>query len=88
MKYWMTGLRRMYTVEFNHSTTTIISMDDNAEFNDIEMTLTDNGSVFLVQYDDEAGSSDMIMISHQQLMDVVASMDSTEGLFRLEIRRD
>ena len=78
----------MYTVEFNHSTTTIISMDDKAEFNDIEMTLTDNGSVFLAQYDDDAGSSDMIMISHQQLMDVVASMDSTEGLFRLEIRRD
>ncbi len=78
----------MYTVEFNHSTTTIISMDDNAEFNDIEITLADNGSVFLAQYDDEAGSSDMIMISHQQLMDVVASMDSTEGLFRLEIRRD
>ena len=78
----------MYTVEFNHSTTTIISMDDNAEFNDIEMTLTDNGSVFLAQYDDDAGSSDMIMISHQQLMDIVASMDSTEGLFRLEIRRD
>jgi hypothetical protein len=78
----------MYTVEFNHSTTTIISMDDNAEFNDIEMTLADNGSVFLAQYDDDAGSSDMIMISHQQLMDVVASMDSTEGLFRLEIRRD
>ena len=82
------GLRKMYTVEFNHSTTTIISMDDNAEFNDIEMTLTDTGSVFLAQYDDEAGSTDMIMISHQQLMDVVASMDSTEGLFRLEIRRD
>jgi len=78
----------MYTVEFNHSTTTIISMDDNAEFNDIEITLADNGSVFLAQYDDEAGSSDMIMISHQQLMDVVASMDSTEGLFKLEIRRD
>ena len=78
----------MYTVEFNHSNTTIISMDDNAEFNDIEMTLADNGSVFLAQYDDDAGSSDMIMISHQQLMDVVASMDSTEGLFRLEIRRD
>lgn len=78
----------MYTVEFNHDTTTIISMDDNDQFSDIEMTLTDNGSVFLVQYDDDAGSSDMIMISHQQLMDVVASMDSTEGLFRLEIRRD
>lgn len=78
----------MYTVEFNHDTTTIISMDDNDQFSDIEMTLTDNGSVFLVQYDDDAGSSDMIMISHQQLMDIVASMDSTEGLFRLEIRRD
>ena len=78
----------MYTVEFNHDTTTIISMDDHDQFGDIEMTLTDNGAVFLVQYDDEAGSSDMIMISHQQLMDVVASMDSTEGLFRLEIRRD
>lgn len=78
----------MYTVEFNHDTTTIISMDDKDQFNDIEMTLTSNGSVFLAQYDDDAGSSDIIMISHQQLIDVVASMDSTEGLFRLEIRRD
>ena len=78
----------MYTVEFNHDTTTIISMDDHDQFGDIEITLTNNGAVFLAQYDDEAGSSDMIMISHQQLMDVVASMDSTEGLFRLEIRRD
>ena len=56
----------MYTVEFDHDTTTIISMDDHDQFGDIEMTLTDNGSVFLVQYDDEAGSSDMIMIRHQQ----------------------
>ena len=78
----------MYTVEFYHDTTTVVSMDDSGQFSDIEMTLADNGSVFLAQYDDDAGISDIIMISHQQLMDVVASMDSTEGLFRLEIRRD
>lgn len=78
----------MYTVEFYHDTITVISMDDHDQFNDIEMTLADNGLVLLAQYDDDAGSSDMIMISHQQLMDIVASMNSTEGLFRLEIRRD
>jgi hypothetical protein len=77
----------MYTVEFNYDTTTIISMDDHDQFSDIEVTLSDNGLVLLAQYDDDAGSSDMIMISHQQLMDVVASMNSPEGLFKIEILR-
>jgi hypothetical protein len=78
----------MYTVEFNYDTTTIISMDDHDQFSDIEVTLSDNGLVLLAQYDDDAGSSDMIMISHQQLMDVVASMNSPEGLFKIEILRE
>jgi hypothetical protein len=78
----------MYTVEFNYDTTTIISMDDHDQFSDIEVTLSDNGLVLLAQYDDDAGSSDMIMISQQQLMDVVASMNSPEGLFKIEILRE
>jgi hypothetical protein len=78
----------MYTVEFNYDTTTIVSMDDHDSFNDVEVTLADNGLVLMAQYDDDAGSSDMIMISHQQLMDIVTSMNSPEGLFKIEIRRE
>ena len=76
----------MYTVEFCHDMTTIVTMDERDEFNDVELTLTDSGAAFLTQYDDELGSSEMLMLSEQQLLDLLASMNSTEGLFRAKLR--
>jgi len=78
----------VYTVEFSHDTVTIVTLDQEDDFNDVEVTLTEDGTVFISQYDEQWDSTDMILLSYQQLLDIVASMHSTEGMFRLTVRND
>ena len=76
----------MYTVEFSHDVITIITLDQDDDFNDVEVPLTDDGAVFISQYDEQWDSTDTVLLSYQQLLDITAAMDSTEGMFRLRIR--
>jgi hypothetical protein len=76
----------VYTVEFSHDVITIITLDQDDDFNDVEVTLTDDGAVFISQYDEQWDSTDTVLLSYQQLLDITAAMDSTEGMFRLRIR--
>lgn len=78
----------MYTVEFNHDLISIVTLDEGGEFDDVEVTLADNGSALIVQHEEDSGSSDTILLSQQQLLDIVASMNSTEGMFRLRLGGD
>lgn len=76
----------MYTVEFEHDMITVISLDEYNRYNDIEVTLTDNGSVFISQHDDTLDHTEMLLISYGQLLDIVAAVNSPEGMFRLQRR--
>jgi len=76
----------VYTVEFSHDVITIITLDQDDDFNDVEVTLTEDGAVFISQYDEQWDSTDTVLLSYQQLLDITAAMDSTEGMFRLRIR--
>jgi hypothetical protein len=76
----------VYTVEFEHDIITVISLDEHDIFNDIEVTLTDNGSVFISQHDDRLDHTEMLLISYKQLLDIVAAVNSPEGMFRLQRR--
>jgi len=76
----------VYTVEFSHDIITIVTLDQDDDFNDVEVTLTEDGSVFISQYDEQWDSTDMLLLSYQQLLDITAAMHSTEGMFRLKIR--
>ena len=76
----------MYTVEFEHDIITVISLDEHDIFNDIEVTLTDNGSVFISQHDDRLDHTEMLLISYKQLLDIVAAVNSPEGMFKLQRR--
>tara|TARA_R110000796_G_scaffold94800_1_gene199720 strand:- start:43 stop:285 length:243 start_codon:yes stop_codon:yes gene_type:complete len=78
----------VYTVEFSHDTVTIVTLDQEDNFNDVEVTLTEDGTVFISQYDEQWDSTDMLLLSYQQLLDITAALHSTEGMFRLEIRND
>ena len=75
----------MYTVEFSHDIITIITLDQDDDFNDVEVTLTEDGAVFISQYDEQWDSTDTVLLSYQQLLDITAAMNSTEGMFRLKI---
>ena len=78
----------MYTVEFLHDRVTVVTLDQEDDFNDVEVILTEDGTVFISQHDDQWDSTDMILLSYQQLLDIAASLQSTEGMFRLRVRND
>ena len=78
----------MYTVEFSHDKVTVVTLDQEDEFLDVEVILTEDGTVFISQHDDQWDSTDMILLSYQQLLDIAASLQSTEGMFRLKVRDD
>ena len=75
----------MFSVEHEYDASVVISMDEKEHYEDVEMHLSDDGTVFFRQYDESLDDHHLISISHQQLLDLWASMKQTEGLFRLKL---
>ena len=78
----------MYSVEFEHDIAIVTSMDECDEFKDLEVVLADEGTVYFRQYDESYKSYQLIVISYQQLLDLITSLDQTEGMWRLEPIKD
>lgn len=75
----------MFTVEFEKDYSVVTSMDEQNNFDDIEMYLENNGVVYLRQYVEDIDTHQVIEISYKQLLDLWSSMRQTEGLFKLEL---
>jgi len=75
----------MFSVEHEYDASVVISMDEKEHYEDVEMHLSDDGTVFLRQYDEMMDDHSLITISYQQLLDLWSSMKQTEGLFRLKL---
>ena len=75
----------MFTVEFEKDYSVVTSMDEQNNFDDVEMYLENNGVVYLRQYVEEIDTHQVIEISYKQLLDLWSSMRQTEGLFKLEL---
>jgi len=74
----------MYTVEFESDASVITSMDELDKHEDVEMVIADDGTVYLRQFEYELDSHQLVVMSYQQLMDLVTSLQQTEGLFKIE----
>ena len=70
----------MYTVEFEPDSAIITSLDERAEFQDIKVVIGDDNIVYITQDDEILGDS-IIVISYQQLLDLIAALKSPEGAF-------
>ena len=77
----------MYTVEFESDASVVVIMDEADKHEDVEVVLTDNNEVYIRQYEEALGSHELICMSYQQLMDLVASINSSEGMFKLQFVR-
>ena len=75
----------MFTVEFEKDYSVVTSMDEQNNFDDVEMYLENNGVVYLRQYVEDIDTHHVIEISYKQLLDLWSSMRQTEGLFKLEL---
>jgi hypothetical protein len=75
----------MFTVEFEKDYSVVTSMDEQNNFDDVEMYLENDGVVYLRQYVEDIETHQVIEISYKQLLDLWSSMRQTEGLFKLEL---
>mgnify|MGYP006094178123 FL=1 len=77
----------MYSVEFEHDITIVTSMDEREEHEDLEVVLDGEGIVYMRQYDESYRSYQLVVVSYQQLLDVITSLNQTEGMFKLELMK-
>lgn len=78
----------MYTVEFEPDAAVIISIDESAKCEDIEVIIAEDDVVFLRQFVEELNNHQLISISYQQLLDIMAALKSPEGAFYARFTKD
>ena len=76
----------MFTVEHEYDATVVVSLDETDEYQDVELIIGDNGSVYMRQFDEDMGQHEMIYCSFQQLLDILAALNSTEGLYFTKVK--
>ena len=77
----------MYTVELEYDHAFIRTLDEKDRFEDVSVIISDDGRVYMMQYNEKTKKNDVIVMSLQQLIDLYSAMDSPEGAFRLEVQR-
>jgi hypothetical protein len=70
----------MFTVEFGSDHTQIVSLDEGAAHEDVEMYLEEDSTVFMRQWCEDLNEFQLLIMSNQQLVDLFASMQSPEGM--------
>ena len=76
----------MFTVEFEKDGSVITSLDETNRFEDVEMVISEDDTVYIRQFENSLNEHQIIYISYQQLLDLVASLNSTEGAFYTKLR--
>lgn len=77
----------MFTVEFEPDASIITTIDESAECEDVEVILGDDALVYIRQFDYDVNAYDMVILTYQQFLDIYAALNSTEGVFKLQLRR-
>jgi len=77
----------MYTVELEYDHAFIRTLDEKDRHEDVSVIISDDGRVYMIQYNEKTEKNDVITMSLQQLVDLYAAMESPEGAFRLEVNR-
>ena len=78
----------MYTVEFLDEDAVITTMSEDDDQEDVQVIIGDNSNVFVRQWQEYKNEFDVVVMTFQQLLDIVAAVNSPEGLFKLELIKD
>jgi len=76
----------MFTVEFEKDSTVVTTMDEGDKYEDVEVILTDDMSVYIRQYEEALGEYQVVYMSYQQFLDIVSSLEVSSGMFKIEIQ--
>jgi hypothetical protein len=78
----------MYTVEFLDEDAVITTLSEDDDQEDVQVIIGDNSTVFVRQWQEYKNEFDVVVMTFQQLLDIVAAVNSPEGLFKLELIKD
>ena len=78
----------MYTVEFESDAAVITTLDQSDMHEDVEVIFSDDGDVYIRQYEPEMDSYQLILMSAQQWIDLMAAYKSSEGSYYVELKHE
>ena len=77
----------MYTVEFEKDAAVITVLCEEDSQEDVQVIIGDDGTTFIRQFQDYKNEYDVLCMTYQQLLDIVAAVNSPEGMFKLQKRK-
>jgi predicted hydrolase (HD superfamily) len=76
----------MFTNEFDFDETVTTVMDETAEYEDIQLMITDD-QVFIRQWDDDREKYEIVCMSPKMFYELQEAMKHPAGLFTVELTR-
>lgn len=77
----------MFTNEFDSESTVTTVMDETAQVEDVELTISDFG-VSIRQYSNDDKRVDYIIMSHKMFKDMMSAMNQPVGFFTTKYTKD
>lgn len=71
----------MFTVEMEDTHTVVITMDETDSYEDVEVSIHSDDTVFITQHHPDLDSTEVIYMSYQQLNDIVTAMNMPVGMY-------
>ena len=77
----------MFTVEQESDHTKIVSIDDGGKFEDIEVYVEEDNTVYIRQFCEDFNEYQLCIISFKQLVDLYTSIDATDGGYITKVEK-
>ena len=75
----------MFTIAYEHDAILINTLDETDSFDDVEMVLADDMTVSIRQRYEGTGYFELLYLSYQQILDILAAMHSTERAYYIKL---
>lgn len=74
----------MFTVEMESSSALVVSIDESDSFEDVQVLICDDDTVFITQHHPDLETTEVIYISYQQLKDIIAAINLPVGMYQVK----
>jgi hypothetical protein len=71
----------MFTVEFESDAAIITTLDEHDEFDDVQVVIGDDGTVYMRQFSEELEEHQLLYMSYQQFLDITVALNKTKGAY-------